>query len=302
MFKLWGMIALASLFVNSAVAETSETSSTKIKAKDLLQNKKFEDKSGITDSKLLAEGGSLSKYSLKFNFSYFGPPIGDLSNKNQPNPDGTVGVYEVSMGGSISGRYRIDSKTTISAGGGLSAITPFHGVKRVDFKNPFISYDKSHRVGNFQFRHSPGVSATTVPIYRDVGQFGSLSYDGSLLYNIGSSAVAVGLDSSLNAFLYERDYENSDGRTARYHISVYPVIKYNFSDRLNLYTSGSLNWYNPRYHDDQWAMHNKLFSARTGLGYSVTRDIYFAPYLNYYPQDLKTANTTLSFSTIFSIL
>lgn len=302
MNKFWGILSVALLATTSVFAETSEVKASKLKAKDLLENKKFEDKSGITDPKLLAESGSLSRYSLKFNFSYYGPPVGDLSNKNQPNPDGTIGVYEVSLGGSISGRYRIDSKTTISAGGGLSALTPFHGVKRVDFKNPFISYDKNYRIGNFQFRHSPGLSVTTVPIYRDVGQFSSLSYDGSLLYNIGTSAVSVGIDTGLNAFLYERGYEKSDGRVGRYNVSVYPVIKYNFSDRLNLYTSGSMNWWNPRAEDDKWTMHNKMFSARTGLGYSITRDIYFAPFLNYYPQNFKTDSTTLSFSTIFSIL
>lgn len=305
MNKLLGIITLSVLTICGAAraeSSASEVKASKMKAAEILKNKKFEDDTGLTDPKLVAESGSLSRYSLKFNFSYFGPPVGDLSNKNQPNPDGTIGVYEVSLGGSISGRYRIDSHTTLSAGGGLNALTPFHGVKRVDFKNPFLSYDKNHRVGNFQFRYSPGVSVTTVPVFRDVGQYGSLSLDASMIYNVGTTPISLGFDGSLNSFLYERDYQTSDGRAGRYHLGVYPVVKYNFSDRLNLYTSVSMNWWNPRSMDDKWAMINKMFSARTGFGYSITRDIYFAPYLNYYPQDLKAENTTVSFATIFSIL
>lgn len=288
----------------SALSTTSSsevTPESAVKVESLLGNKKFEDDKEITDSKLKAESGSLSRFSLKFSLSYFGPPVGDLSNRNQPNPDGSVGVYATSLGGSISGRYRFDGKSALSLGTGVSALTPFHGIERTDVKTPFVSYDRNSRWGDLQARNSYGVSVTTIPNYRDIGQYGTLSYDNSLVYNLGASGFAVGVDSSLSYFLYERDYFKKDGKASRYVLGFYPQVKYNFSDKVNVYTSVAMNFWNPRF-AEQTDILNKKLSARLGMGVSITRDIYFAPYLNFYPERLTADTTTLSFSTIFSIL
>lgn len=307
---------LLAVLMGLSVAANAQTSSTKLSTTSVesgtqtstttvpgvLKNKKFEEDKDITDTKLQAESGSRSKYSLKFSLSYFGPPVGDLSNKNQPNPDGSIGVNQVSLSGSISGRYRLDPKSTISAGTGINALTPFHGVERLDVKTPFISYDRNARLGDVQLRNSYGFSWTTVPNFREVGQVASLSYDNSLVYNLGTSRFAVGLDSGVSAFLYEREYRKKDGKASRYYVGFYPQVKYNVSDKMNVYTSLALGFWNPRFHKDEFAMLNKTLSGRLGMGYAINRDIYFAPYLNFYPNDLKTDSTTLSFSTIFSIL
>lgn len=284
----------------SSVESGTQKSSTTVG--DVLKNKKFEDDKDITDSKLKAESGSLSRYSLKFSLSYFGPPVGDLSNKNQPNPDGSLGVNQVSLSGSVSGRYRLDSKTAISAGTGVNALTPFHGVERTDVKTPFISYDRNARLGELQMRNSYGASLTTVPNFREVGQYASLSYDNSLVHNFGASGFAAGLDTGLSVFMYERDYEKKDGKASRYHLGFYPQVKYNFSDKANVYTSLAMNFWNPRFREGEFDLLNKTLSGRLGMGYAFSRDIYFAPYLNFYPKDMRADSTTLSFSTIFSIL
>ncbi|WP_415062175.1 hypothetical protein [Bdellovibrio sp.] len=290
----------------STISTTSSTESmtqeSTLKVGDVLKNKKFEDDKEITDTKLKADSGSLSRYSLKFSLAYSGPPIGDLSNKYQPNPDGSIGVFATSLGGSISGRYRMDSKSALSVGTGITALTPLHGVERTDVKTPFISYDRNARLGEVQMRNSYGASITTVPNFRDVGQYSSLSYDNSLVYNFGASGFAVGLDTGLNIFLYERGYEKKDGKASRYHMGFYPQVKYNFSDRVNVYTSVAMNFWNPRFRDSEADLLNKTLSGRLGMGVAFTRDIYFAPFLNFYPENLRTETTTLSFATIFSIL
>lgn len=307
----FGLIVAALVGVGfSAKAQTSSSTLTSsnavqestIKLGDAVKNKKFEDDKDITDSRLKADSGSLSRYSLKFALSYFGPPIGDMSNKNQPNPDGSLGVYATSLGGSISGRYRIDSKSAVSLGTGISALTPFHGVERTDVKTPFISYDRNARLGNVQLRNSYGASVTTVPNFRNVGQYASLSYDNSLVYNFGTSGFAAGIDSSANVFLYERDYVKKDGKASRYVLGFYPQVKYNFSDKTNIYTSMAMNFWNPRFNSSEADLLNKTISGRVGMGVAFTRDIYFAPYLNFYPEKLQTETTTISFSTVFSIL
>ena len=297
------MLLVAALSLMSAHSfAQSESQTSKIKLREAVKNQKFEDDKEITDSRLKADSGSLSKYSLKFSLSYFGPPVGDLGNKYQPNPDGSIGVYATSLGGSISGRLRFDNKSAISVGTGISALTPFHGIERTDVKTPFISYDRNSRLGDIQMRNSYGFSVTTIPNFKAVGQYGSLSYDNSWVYNLGSSGFAMGLDTGLNLFLYERGYENKDGKASRYLLGLYPQIKYNLSDKANIYTSLAVSLWNPRKLDDEFALHNKILSGRLGMGMAYSRDIYFAPYLNFYPERLTADTTTISFSTIFSIL
>lgn len=302
------LAALTTLSVQ-AFAQTSTTTATApaqsstLKVGEVLQNKKFEDDKSITDTKLKAEGGSLSRYSLKVSLNFSGPPIGDISNKNQPNPEGNIGNSATSLGGSISARYRLDNKSALSTGTGVSALAPFHGVERVDTRNPFLRYDRTNRLGDVQLRNSFDVAYNSSPDYKKVGQTSSAGYDNSIVYNLGSSGFAVGLDSSVSLFIYDRGWEPKDtAKASRYYLGFYPQVKYNFSDKTNIYNSFAIGFTNSRAETSESALQRKLLTGRLGMGIAITKDIYFAPFLNYYPENLRTENTTLSFSTIFSIL
>lgn len=283
----------------SSPASTNESHTT---LNDVLGNKKFEDNTDITDAKLKADMGSLSRYSLKFSLVYLGPGITDLSNPSQPNPDPIPCVCDTSFGGSISTRYRIDGKSTIGVGTGLSALTPLQGAKRYDVKNPFISYDSSSKVQDIQVRNSISLSAVTNVTYRNVAETSGIGLDNSLVYDLGLSRIAIGIDSSLSYYLFERGYDKLDRETTRYSLSFYPTTKYNFSDRLNVTTSLALGFYNPRKSDDSLILKNKTLSQRLGVGYAFTRDIYLNPYLNFYPGQFNTDTTTINVSTTFSVL
>ncbi|MEK2644284.1 hypothetical protein [Bdellovibrio sp. BCCA] len=301
------LIAALVCVTSSVYAQTSSTTTQQSTTTvgDVLKNKKFEEDKEITDSKLKADSGSLSRYSLKFSLSYFGPPVGDLSNEMQPNPDGSVGTYETALGGSIGFRYRFDTKSALSLGTGVNAVTPIQGVKRYDVKNPFLSYDRNARLGDVQMRNSFGVTAVTNPAYRDIGEYAGLNYDNSLVYNIGASGFAVGLDSSLSYYLFERGIKPKSRKEAaagRYSLGFYPQVKYNFTDKFNAYTSLAINFNNPRGTEDHTVLWNRTLSQRLGFGYAFSRDIYFAPYFNFYPKSFTADSTTVNLSTTFSIL
>ncbi len=317
--KLASLILVSALpFASAAIAQTStvsvgETAKTadgqsSSSLKEIIQNKKFEDTKEITDAKLRAESGSLSRYSLSFNLSYYGPALSDLGAEDQPNPDGSLRPVDTALSGSLGGRYRIDSQSTISMGTGLKAIHPFHGMEKFEMNNPYLSYAVSKRYGNLQIRNSPNLSVITLPIYTKVGEYGSLGYDISSVYNIGSSGFAVGFDTSLSYFLYNRGYrpgspsKGGDGKASLWNISFFPNVKYNFSDKLNINSSLSYSYSNRRSSPDQMTFEKAMVSQRLGLGYAVTRDIYLAPYLNFYPDQLNSDLTTVNFSTVFSIL
>ena len=285
----------------AAATVTSDTTSA-------LGLKKYEESGTLTDAKLKADAGSLSKLSIRGSVSYFGPTLGDLSAPDQPNPDGSVGNYTQAMKGSVSLRYRLSSDSSISAGTGISFIKPFHGWTRTDTNNPFMSYDFSSRRGKLQMRNSPGFTISTVPNYANIGQVGGVSWDNSLVYGIADTKLALSFDTALNYWIFTRAHRpgptrsGGDGLASQYSISFYPGFKYNFTDKFNMNTSAGFSIYNPRGVDDAFALWNRTVTLRLGFGYAVTRDIYFAPYLQGFVTRLTGDMTTVNFSGVFSVL
>lgn len=296
------LVSLSSFAQSPTTSSSNSLLPTTQSTQKVLKNKKFADDKDITDPVLKVESGSRSRYSMKFSLAYFGPPIGDITNERQPNPDGTIDNRDTALSGSISFRHRLNPKSALSFGTGINSLTPFHGSKRTDVKTPFASYDHNSRIGDVQMRNSYEASVTTVKEYLDVGQFGSVGYGNSLIYDIGTSGYALGLDSSASLFLYNRDYETRDRAAGRYFVGFFPRIKYNVNDKFNVYTSFAFGFHNPRELDDELAWQPRTVTGRVGGGYAFTRDIYFSSFLNFYPGNLRTDSTTISFSTVFSIL
>ncbi|MGE0761639.1 MAG: hypothetical protein AB7N80_00030 [Bdellovibrionales bacterium] len=301
-----GVLVATTISFQSRAQESDSTTSTSTKS--LLQNKKFEETHTLTDSKLRADDGSLSRYSMKGNVSYFGPTLHDWSAADQPNPDGSVGSYAQALKGSAMLRYRISSVSTVSAGTGLAVNHPFHGWDRTDVNNPFMSYDRSIRLGQLQMRTSPGFMIATVPNFTTTGEVGGLTLDQSTVWNIPGSRFALSLDGNFSWWIYKRSYipgpisRGGDGKAQEYSLGLFPGLKYNFSDRVSMFTSYALSFYNPRLLDDKGALWRRTPSARLGISYAAGRDIYVAPYLSSYPGEAFTRSTTFNLSTVFSIL
>ncbi len=299
---LTSLLASFATHAESSTTTTTPTGRSETSLGSPISNKKFEDDKDITDAKLKADSGSLSRISLKVSLEYKGAPISDLNNPMQPNPDGTVAVNETSLGGSIGSRFRLDSKSTIGIGTGVNALTPLQGTKRYDVKNPYLSYDRNSKISEIQMRNSISLSAITIQTYRTTGEYGGISLDNSLVYNIGSSSFALALDTSLNYYLFEREYLKSDRKVITYQLAFYPAVKYNVTDALNFNSSLAIGYYNPRDTKELSVLSNKVLSQRLAMGYAFSKTIYISPYLNFYPNQLNTDTTTLNIATTFSVL
>lgn len=290
---------------NTSVAPPAATSKTS--SGSTLVNKQFEESQTLTDPKLKADAGSLSKLSAKASISYYGPTFGDLASPEQPNPDGSIGNYSQAMRGALSARYRLSSDSTISAGTGISFVKPFHGWDRTDINNPFLNYDFSSRFGKLQMRNSAGLTISTVPNYTAIGQLGGVSWDNSLVYGLGGG-LALSFDSGVNYWIFSRSYRpgstrrGGDGNASQYNLSWYPGLKYNVNDRFNINTSAGFSLQNPRSASDSTTLLNRTVSLRLGFGYAFTRDIYFAPYFQSFVTQLALNTTTINVSGVFSVL
>ena len=285
-------------FVSIAGAQTS-TQSISTSGGD---QKKYEDKREITDAKMRADLGSLSRISFKFDLRYMGPAMGKPFEKDLPNPDRMVRVNATSLKGSISGRYRLDSNSSLFLGGGLNALHPFHGMSRMDVNTPQFGYDMFHRLGEAQMRNAFGVTVETVPTYLNVGTAGGVNYVGSWIHNLGTSGFSAGTDMMLFYKIYSREYLPTDRSVPRYTTVLSPVLKYNFSDRLNVGTNVDFAFWNPRSRERETVLLPQTVTQKISLGYAFTKAVYVSPYLNFYPGKMATDTTTVNVATVFSLL
>lgn len=310
-------VLLATIFVATANAQSSsasvpaaapEATTSTSASGQLIPQKKFEETNTLTDPKLRAEAGSLSRISAKASLSYYGPTMGDLSAAEQPNPDGTVGVYAQQIKGAISTRYRVSSTQAISAGTGIAFLHPFHGWSRTDVSNPFVSYEFATRSGNFQMRNVPQLQLVTIPTFTAAGQVGGFLWDTGIVYGLSfAKGLALTLDGNFSYWQYNRDYKpgstkkGGDGLAVQYSAMAIPGFKYNFSDSFNVYTNAGFQLYNPR-QEDSSALWNRTVTVRFGAGYAMTKEIYFAPYVQTYATRFALDTTTMNVSGVFSVL
>jgi hypothetical protein len=298
-----------------------------------IKNKEFQEDYKVTDIRLRAAAGSLSKYSINSNFAITGPRVGNLQDPTVPNPDGKVQHGAQTLRGTVSGRYRLDSDHAVGFGAGIQFDHPIQGIDKTNASTPFLSYNIANRIGATQVISSPGVSYTTLPEYTAVGQFAAANVMNSFVRNLGSSRFALSLDINGSYFMYNRGYVQGAGgsgaaysqrgakqrdssgsaasntmyggdnyKATQFSVSTGPGLKYNFSDHMNVYTSIEVNYYNPRSQPNPSVIWNSTPSTRLGLGYAYSRAIYIAPYIQTYPSIMTADMTTINISTIFSLL
>lgn len=302
---LLGIVAF--LLAQNALAESStatvdSTEGANSSRQKVGHLKKFEDSNTLTDPRLRADEGSMSQLSAKFNLSYYGPTLADLNAKDQPNPDGGVGMYETSLSGSISARLRLSATRSWALGTGIKAIHPLHGLERFDVNNPYLAYEMSNRWGQLQMRNSPGISLITVPNFKKIGEYGALTFYNAFVYEFSGTSLSLGLDTDFGYYLYHRAYEKSDGKASRFTFAVSPNLKYRLNEKININTAIATNFWNPRSLENAWALHNRSPTGKIGLGYSWTKEIYLNPYIYLYPNKLATDTATLNFAAVFSVL
>jgi hypothetical protein len=284
-------------------SEAPDAGRSKLELPAILSDKKFAPDNAITDLKMRADAGSLSRYSVKGTLDYSGPTVNDFSNPDQPNPDHTIGAHKTNARGSLATRYRFDSDQAMSFGTGITVQTPTYGINRVDVNNPYLSYDLTKKLGKFQTRISPTATLITTPESRNVGQVATGGLTGGAVYNLGYSRWAVNVDGNASYGFFNRRYRYPvDRRTSALDVGLYPGIKYNATDNLTIAASLSFGYLTPRVEQKLSALNPKTVGARIGVGWAIKRDIYIYPYLTLYPTQLEEESTSFNVSTVFSIL
>lgn len=299
-------LSLAFACITSFAAEENRLSAP------LLNQKKFEEDRRITDIELKAEAGSLSRYSLKADLNYAGPPVNDLSNPEMPNPDNRARNNKTSLSGYVGLRVRLTQQDGLNVSTGVRWFAPYQslagedvqlrpGEKTFDTASPQVAYDHTSRFGNLQFRTAAKTAVTTDAFYRKRGQLGQIGGEEFLKYTLGQSRWIVGMLFDASLFLFDRRYADGDGRVSNYNLNLIPSLEFKVRDSFNLKTSLAQTFANARMFGDWAKWERQQLTQRVGLGWAITRDVYVNPFLNYYVEHPALDTTQVSLSTVFSI-
>lgn len=301
----------------SPEAQTHTTYDNKFK--QVIGDKKFEEDKRISDLELRANAGSLNRYSLQFFYGYNGSPVNNLSDPNRPNPNNLPGDSRTYMSGSANIRYRLDQKSGINFGTGMSFYEPFQAItgqeqtrprpdsKNYGVNNPTISVDRTYKVGATQMSSKVAVAEVTDAGYKAGGEWASTSYTQYVKWVPFQTRWVLGFRTQADYFLYARnymtkeqdsEYHKGDGKTSTWYVTLIPSVEYKLTDKVNFNTSLGYSYSQMR-SDLSWT--HPLTTWRVGLGWAVRRDIYVNPYLNFFAESPALNTTNIAFNTTFSI-
>ncbi len=294
------------VFAGAAPSDGSreKTGESKVVLKALKQ-KEYKEVEEVTDAELRAKAGSQSKWSLSGYLGYSGPRIDRLHEEVRPNPDNQPQPADTSVQGSLGIRYRWSSSTSISADTGMRFFTPLAGARRGEVSDPGVSLERLYKLWGLQMRSRYSLSATTAAIYKEQGQVGTFNMAHDFKRRIGGSQspVLFSVGSSFNWFFFERAYQaGQDIRgVSNYLFTVFPGLQYNIRDNLQIGTSIAAGYSNPRSEDNWWNWNQRMGSQRLTLGYGVTRDIFLAPYLNFFPEEFTWDTTSVNMNMYINL-
>jgi hypothetical protein len=268
----------------------------------------------ITNRKLRAETGSLSRWSASTSFDYSGGSLADPLNPERPNITAGSDVLTLqSLSGSVGIRYRISPLDSITARTGFFMTTPFHDSIRTNDDERKKDFKKTNRQLNvsdpsLRFVHVDKVfkvqSVTTISgtliTNNQLANLGYESYwdiDQTFMYDFGKSGFSAGGSFYFGTYTLSEDDDN----LATYNVGFYPSLEYIISDTLNLRTVlGQWVYQQSKGSPSDTWVKLKVYQS-VGLGISITRDIFLYPNIQFIPTDIRSDRTNIALSASINL-
>lgn len=301
----------------AAVEGTNGSSSTtKLPADPLIQSAPKTDEADelITNRQLRASTGSLSKFSFNTTWSYSAGAVNapfDISRPNITAAGDTAALQSLSA--DVGMRYRIDTKNSANLSVGLAMVAPFH--YSIDTQDPALQgeYDQNAHAltvndPTITLRHLDkfwGIQSVTqlsgnlytAAYRRNAGFRTGFVLSENLMYEIGKSGLSFGtfVSGTINTFGGDVD----SGNRPAFILGFYPAIEYVVSERVNLRTVSGVWVHEFRRNGTGF---DRIIYQSVGVGFSVTRDIFLYPNIQFLPGSLRADKTNLGFTANINLL
>jgi hypothetical protein len=311
------LIVFGLSYSNISLAQT--TSSSVIPQN--LEKKSDEADNIITNRRIRASTGSLSKWSFNSSWNYNAGSVERPFDATRPNITAASDVALLqNLSGDVGVNYRLNQKDRLSLKTGLQMAAPFHssietndaGVREefeknqgnLDVQNPALSYSRIFKVKGVQNVLSAGAGLYTQGALTDRGYQYFFNSSLNTMYDMGKTGASAGL-----LFTYDRNFFDRDTAInargvqvsllegqAEQVLGIYPQAEYEINETFNLRTILRAWVYEDRRSRKFGDFIQRELTQSVGLGISVTRDIFLYPNIQFAPNNLRADKTNVGLS------
>lgn len=263
----------------------------------------------ITNRRLRAESGSLSKWSGSLYFNYQGGSVADPLQADRPNiVAGADALTLQNFYADLGIRYRISDLDSITASAGVFVATPFHTTINTNDQKLKDEFEKNKRDitvsdPSLKYRHLDsilgiqsvtGITATYITNAQQSkqGYDAAFSFSQTFMKEFGKSGLSVG--GSLQWTKYTFYKPNST--LAENVPGFYPAAEYVINDLLNVRTVFGWQVYQQTRNMDHDTYAKRKVYQSVGVGISLSRDIFLYPNIQFIPSDIRSDRTNIAIS------
>ena len=312
MSKIIGLLVLIAL-PTMVMAQATKTESKEKEAEQTItkpaEKKEDEADQVITNRRLRADAGSLSKWSASMYFNYQGGSLANPTQPERPNiTNGKDALTLQSLAGELGVRYRLTSLDSITASTGFFMTTPFHSEidtdnaalkknfddnsQELNFADPFLKYVHLDRVWGMQSVTTLKPTWITNNQQTDLGYKASYFLSQVFMKDYGTTGFSYGM--AFQGTWY--DFSEYNKNTSRNVIGLYPAAEYVINDTFNLRTVFGWQVYEQYRTQENGTWTKRKVYQSVGLGISLTRDIFLYPNVQFIPSDIRLDRTNIAIS------
>lgn len=269
----------------------------------------------ITNRRLRAAEGSLSKWSISTFWNYQGGSVNDPTEPERPNivNGGNVQTLQ-SLSGEVGVKYRLTKLDSLTFSTGVFMTTPLHSeiddnsklkpafdqnAKKLNVQDPFLKYSHLDKILGIQSITTVQGKVITNNQLAERRFRSELLLSQNFMKDVGQTGFSYG--AALMGYFYDfRDSVKLDGLTEQL-LGIYPQAEYVINDIFNVRTVFGWQVYeNVRGQPSDTYTKRKVYQS-VGLGISVTRDLFFYPNIQFIPSNIRNDVTNIAFQMNWNI-
>ena len=294
-------------------SQLSNTNNMKIDATKKTLDKDRSDQL-IANRNLRSLNGSLSIWSFASTWNYQGGDLNRPIGSSRPNVTGAKDIALVqNLSGTVGINYRLTDVDRITLGIGLQMASPFSDepdskfsesgrseFKRtqgeLDASNPQIVYRRTMKPFGIQSILTGTATYYTQDALVDRGLESKNEVTLNSLYDFGGSKFSAGLALQSAFFTHNKDDQSLQAGQPLYEFYALPITEYEINDLMNWRAVYRYYWYQQSraQKSSEWTTLDPTIS--TGIGFSITRDIFLYPNIQFNPEDIRADRTNLGLS------
>jgi hypothetical protein len=268
----------------------------------------------ITNRNLRSLNGSLSTWSFASTWNYQGGDINKPVGSSRPNVTGAKDVALVqNLSGTVGISYRFTEVDRLTFGIGLQMASPFSDEAdskfsesgrrefnrtqgELDASNPQLVYRRVMKPFGVQSILTATSTYFTQDALVDRGLESKNEVSMNSLYDFGGSRFSAGVVLQGAFFTHRRDDQTLEASQPAYEFYALPITEFEINDFMNWRAVYRYYWYqqNRAQSSSEWTTMEPTIS--TGIGFSVTRDIFLYPNVQFNPEDIRADRTNIGLS------